>query len=118
MINLFKYHSSPQTLYAFNDRTKLVPEMAYEYARDVINGRWPEGESTIAKDPVFAFMYITHILKRKRWKKAEPAIMKDPYIAFMYARDIIEDRWKEAEPIIMNSIAASAYAHHFNIVDI
>ena len=31
---------------------------AYVYARDVIKGRFPEGEEVIAKDPEYANLYL------------------------------------------------------------
>jgi hypothetical protein len=49
---------------------------AYYYARDVIGGRWPEGE---------------------------PAIATSPYSAYYYARDVIGGRWPEGEPAIATS---------------
>ena len=58
-------------------------EDAYNYACDVIKGRWEEGESIIATDNEYAY-----------W----------------YARDVIESRWKEGELIIMFSDYASDYA--------
>ena len=34
---------------------------AFWYARDVINGRWPEAEATIASDPAWAFLYARNV---------------------------------------------------------
>jgi len=33
------------------------PKWAYAYTRDVINGRWPEGEKAIASSPYYAYEY-------------------------------------------------------------
>lgn len=77
MINLYKFHSNPDTLLEYNNRIKLIPELAYDYARNVIKSRWPEGEPTIMKDPYWAVMYAQHIIKG-RWPDAEPYIIKTP----------------------------------------
>jgi len=51
---------------------------AYDYARDIIQGRWPELEPIlIKKEPQWAYAY-----------------------AYNYADEVIKGRWKEAEPII------------------
>ena len=54
------------------------PEWAYLYARDVIGGRWPEGEAAIAKDPEWAYRYARYVV-RGRWPEGEEAIATDPY---------------------------------------
>ena len=54
----------------------MNPESVYMYAKDIVNGRVPELENVILKDPMWAYYY---------------------------ARDIIKGRWPEAESIIMNS---------------
>ena len=83
---------------------------AYIYARDVIKGRWPEAEPTIVQYPEFAFKYIHDVIKG-RWPEAEPTIMRNPLYACLYASEIIKGRWPEAEPTIMTDPrAASRYA--------
>ena len=49
----------------------MTPREAYNYAKDIIQGRWPEGEPT------------------------------DPGWSYCYARDTIQGRWPEGEPIIL-----------------
>jgi len=73
---------------------------AYEYAIEVIQGRWPEAEPIIMKDPRSAYSYAMHVIQG-RWAEAEPYIMNGPQLAYWYAREVIEGRWAEAEPIIM-----------------
>ncbi len=75
------------------------PINAFEYALNVIGGRWPEAEPVIMQDAYAACEYACNILKC-RWPEAEPVIMQKGYSAFCYARDIINDRWLEAEPYI------------------
>lgn len=89
------------------------PKQAYNYAKHVIKGRWPEAEPFILKDVIASFRYANGVLKC-RWPEAEPLIIKDPYLAYEYARDILakdkewtsqpghkNGRWPEAEPEIM-----------------
>jgi len=74
------------------------PGYAYDYAMDVIEGRWPEAEETISKS-LLACSYAIYIIKG-RWPEAEGTIANDPEAAYFYARDIIEDRWPEGEEAI------------------
>ena len=97
------------------DVKELTPYNLYRYARDVIQGRWPEAEPIIMKDPKCACWYACFVIKG-RWPEAEPTIMEGPHCARWYARDVIKGRWPEAEPIIMgNTYGWSDYCEHFGI---
>ena len=61
----------------------LDPWWAYEYAKDVIRGRWPEAEATIAKDPYSAYHYARDVIGG-RWPEGEAAIAKSPGYAKVY----------------------------------
>ncbi len=61
------------------------PQNAYEYARDVIDGRFPEGEKTIAKSAGYSYVYARDVLKG-RFREGEKAIAADQAHASMYAR--------------------------------
>ena len=54
------------------------PYWAYLYAKDVIKGRWPEGEPVIAREPVLACGYALCVIQG-RFPKGEPAIARDPH---------------------------------------
>jgi hypothetical protein len=111
-----------------------TPEQAYFYARDVVKGRCPELESTIAQNPYCAYIYAKEIIKGRfiegenaitedpnyiywyalnvvhgRFIEGERAIAKNAYWAFKYACDVIDGRFIEAE----ESIAASQYAKDY-----
>jgi hypothetical protein len=88
-----------KTLPEYRDAIKHDPGRAYLYARDVINGRWPEVESYI-KDSKYAYYYAVYVIKG-RWPEAEPYIIRDHEWAYLYARDVIKGRWLEAEQYIM-----------------
>jgi len=89
---------------------KSDTSLAFEYASSVAEGRWPEGEPAIAKDPAKAAAYARDVIKG-RWSEAEPVIIKDPITAIYYARDVIKGRWPEAElAIIKRPGIAHGYA--------
>lgn len=55
---------------------KKSPQYAYNYALDVIKGRWEEGEPIIMKNPSYACWYAEDVLKC-RWYDAEQHIKHD-----------------------------------------
>ena len=105
-MNLYALHTNPEQLEGYENRLR-VPELAYEYGRrhgfkdelvsvvakdtkyayqyafDVIRGRFPEGEAAIAKDPDWAYKYARGVIGG-RWPEGEAAIAKDPYWAVKY----------------------------------
>ena len=102
-------------------RTKAAmkdPESAYRYARDVIRGRWPEGEKVIASDPKSAYRYAMYVIGG-RWPEAEKVIASasDPYYAYLYAMYVIRGRWPEAEKVIASaSDPESAYEYARDVI--
>ena len=77
---------------------------------DVIKGRWPEAESTIAMDASKAYVYARDVIKG-RWPEAEPTIARHAQEAYLYARDVIKGRWPEGEKAISeNPHIAHMYA--------
>ncbi len=104
--DLFKYHAKPESLEHGSRREELnrkealkSPRTAFNYARDVIKGRWPEAEDIISKDPPHAFLYATYIIG-KRWLKGEKAISENSSWAYLYAHNIIKSRWPKGEKAI------------------
>jgi len=106
----------------------IDPKWAYEYAENIIKGRWKEAEPYIMKDPEQAAYYAMCIMERRwpeielsliqsgdlgvlynymelfigdRWPVAEPYIKKHSCLAYVYAKNIIHNRWIEAEPYIL-----------------
>lgn len=119
------------------DTVRKTANFAYKYAKDVIGGRWPEGEKAILLDWTIALQYANEILKERwpelerkivdhpsascsyaahiiggRWPEAEPYIMKDAFYALKYAEDVIKGRWPEAESLMLHDPGtAYHYAH-------
>ena len=75
------------------------PKTAYEYAENVIKGRWTEGEAVIASNPKYAYYYAKNVIKG-RWHEGEAVIASDPCYAYKYARDFIKGRWPKGEAAI------------------
>ena len=83
----------------------------FGYAKDVIKGRWPEGETVIASDPRWAYKYAKYVIKG-RWPEGEKAIASDPDWAYKYATEVIQGRWLEGEKAIAsNPMLAYQYAY-------
>jgi hypothetical protein len=93
---------------------KIIPILAYHYSKDVIKGRWPEGEEVIKKDPIWAYEYSLNIVKG-RWPEGEKAIKKNPGWAYYYSRNVIKGRWPEGEEVIKKD-PIWAYEYSLNIV--
>lgn len=91
------------------------PKWAYYYAYDIIQDSWPEGEAAIAEDAEWAYFYAKDVVYDE-WPKGEATIAKDPNWAYMYARDVIQDRWPEGEAAIARySDLAYQYAGEFDL---
>jgi hypothetical protein len=86
------------------------PEMAYQYAKNIIRGRWPEGEAAIKRDPFKAYYYAKDTLK-DRWPEAEKYIIRNDTAAGLYTFNVIHGPWPEAEEAIAkDSVYAILYA--------
>ena len=84
--------------------------LAYHYAKDVLNGPFPEGEPAIAKICYYSLEYATEVL-HGLFPAGEAAIAKHGTLAAFYAMQY-KGRWPEAEPAIANSERAYNYAKH------
>jgi hypothetical protein len=61
------------------------PHWAHHYARDVIEGRFPEGEAAIATVPALAYYYARDIIGG-RFPEGEAAIATDPLWTKLYLK--------------------------------
>lgn len=76
---------------ASRKRFSRYPSDSLLYARDVIRGRFPEGEKTILESG-------------------------DSWQAYWYARGVMKERWREAEEMIpLASSAARGYLKFFGL---
>lgn len=87
---------------------------SYWYARNVIRGRFIEGEAVVATHPHFAFEYANEIIKG-RWPDGEEAIVSDAKWSYYYAREVLRGRFLKGEAVILNSAYESTYCEDFGI---
>lgn len=71
-------------------------QKAYQYAKNILNKRWKEGEGAISSHSYYAYQYAKYVIK-DRWPEAEDSILEHPNSAYLYAKYILRRRWPEAE---------------------
>ena len=81
---------------------------SYYYALDVIQGRWPEGEKVIAQDAQYSYHYALNVIKG-RFPECEKAIAQNAEYSYYYAKDAIKGRWPEGESAIAKNSKYSYY---------
>ena len=59
------------------------PRFSYYYARNIIEGRFPEGEAAMATDSYCAYYYARDVIKG-RFPEGEEVIAKDPEYSKKY----------------------------------
>ena len=70
-----------------------TPKEVYFHARDVVQGRFAEGEELLAGSPVWAYLYSRYVL-RGRFKVSEAVIEKDGYYWSLYQEGVVENESK------------------------
>lgn len=96
-------HAASNGMDRFSEAEPLIlqkPECAYNYARQVLKCRWPEGEQIILAstksgnigDLHLAYEYVRDVIVGP-WPEAEEALMADAYYAVSYPK-LLE--WFEA----------------------
>lgn len=96
---------------------KLIAKYAvssYNYAKEILKGRFIEGEKAIATDPRYAYLYAIEILRGK-FPEGEKAIAIDLHYSYWYARDILKGRFIEGEEAIAAD-PCQAYEYAKNIL--
>lgn len=79
---------------------------SYQYAYQVLKGRFPKGEYAIATDNQFSFLYAKNVLGG-RFKTGEDTIAKRPHTALKYALYALKDRFATGEANISTDAAIS-----------
>jgi hypothetical protein len=74
-------------------------EWIYEYAKNVIRGRWPEAEGIISKSTEYSYYYARDVIGGP-FPKGEDAIAKDVQYSLLYATEILKGRFPKGEPTI------------------
>jgi hypothetical protein len=95
---------------SLEDAIKTSPQYTYNYALNVIKGRWIDGEDIIKTNSHYAYNYAACVIKN-RWIEGESIIKNSAEYAFHYAKHVIKGRWVEGEEAIKtNSVYAFDYA--------
>ena len=94
---------------------------SYEYAVNVIKGRFELAEQVIAKNPELAYDYAVNVIKGQ-FELGEPAMLEidDHYRAellYDYVTKYRHTRWHDAEFHILQSDYCDSYIKFFNIAD-
>ena len=93
-MDLYKYHSNPETLARYAEANDVVPERVYDIA---MSGKLnPRQEDTLAKSSEYSYMYARNVLRRP-WPKGEDAIAKSAEYAYNYAHLALGLPEKEAK---------------------
>jgi hypothetical protein len=82
-MNIYQFHTDPETLDLFNESLSKVPEIAFEHAKS-LGRRFPEGEAAIAKHAWWSYGYAIHVIK-ERFPAGEEAISYSGW-AYSYER--------------------------------
>lgn len=85
---------------------KEEAQAAYLHAKDVLKGRYPEGEDAIAKDAWYSIQYARNVLN-ERFEKGEDTISKSP-LSYTYAYEVVKGRFPQGE----DAIAKEAYTSY------
>jgi hypothetical protein len=138
-LNLYQYHSEPESLYGFDQATEHVPHVAWNhykgdveelkkrehvwarsaayshrYADDVLEERFPEGEPAIATSAKYSHWYADDVLE-ERFPEGEPAIAESAGYSYLYALSVLSGRFLEGEPAIRGSEYQEDYEQIFGI---
>ena len=138
-IDLYKFHSNPETLHGHDRADEIVPERiyniaksrkkltdkqedvlaknseyAYRYAQYILKKPWSKGEDVIAKDAEYAYYYAHDVLKMP-WPKGEATIAKDSQYAYYYALNVLKKPWPKGEDSIAKD-TEYAYEYARNIL--
>lgn len=88
-------------------------QYSYDYACDILQKRFPAGESAILQDPGLAYWYAVKVLE-KPWPEAEPIIATKTSYACHYALEVLKHKFPAAEhAIAQDPWFANQYAREF-----
>ena len=141
-LNLYKYHTNPETITGFDQAMDSVPSVAWEhykgnheelrkrehmwaksaehsywYALFVLKGeRFIKGEDAIATDALYSYRYANNVLKGERVEKFEDAIATSARHSYEYAFFSLNgERFIKGEDAIRGSEYQQAYEQEFGI---
>jgi hypothetical protein len=93
-MNLYKYHSKPETLDHYDKADEWVPTLAWDKYKDQ-PAELKKREKALAKNPKIAYFYALDVLK-KPFPAGEAAIAKSMW-SYNYAIDVLKLSHGEAK---------------------
>lgn len=96
------------------NKSALKPDLAVDYAANIIQGRFEQSEKIILKSPHWAMVYSADVLN-KRWQEAEGIILKSNNISiqWFYFTNVVKTKWLEAEPILFRYTEIEKKYHEY-----
>ena len=126
MLNIYKYHTHPESLPLYEKAMECIPdifwekyknnpkelkkregaiaqsaEYSYWYAADVLKERFEAGEEIIATNAQYSYWYALDVLKN-RFEAGEEIIATDAWCSYRYAADVLKERFEAGEESILN----------------
>jgi len=112
-MNLYKFHSNPERLIGYDLALEQVPELAWDRYIDNIE-ELKKKEYLWKQDAHYAYWYARDVIQG-RFPEGEAVIATSAYWAYWYARDIINGRFPEGEAsIATNAAYINSYTHLIN----
>ena len=95
-------------------RDDIIALLCFNYARDILEGRFELGEEAISKNQGYSLRYAHEVLEG-RFEIGEEAISNIGYYSYYYATHVLKGRFILGEPVIKNTIHRHKYEEQFNI---
>ena len=128
-LNLYKYHTNPETITGFDQVMNSVPDLAWEhivgtfededdYLDAIETGEIDleelrKREHVWAKSAEYSYLYAKNVLSGERFVKGEDAIATNAEYSYAYASYVLKGRFEKGEDAIATSALYSyAYAKH------
>ena len=127
MLNIYKYHTHPESLPLYEKAMECIPDLFWEkykdnpeelkkreraismsakysyfYALNVLKTRFEAGEKSIATDAWCSYRYASDVLNG-RFEAGEETIATDAWSSYFYARYLLKGRFEAGEKAILNS---------------
>ena len=101
MLNIYKYHTHPETLPLYEKAMECVPDCFWEeYQNNPEELKKREG--AIAMSAKYSYLYALDVLK-SRFEAGENIIATNYIYSFLYSRDVVKGRFEAGEEKILNS---------------
>jgi len=119
IINIYDYHSEPETLFGYSERFKIPKFAFYETRRRWGKKKYKENQQDLIKyfinDPMYAYLFTKGMIQ-KPYPPAEPGILKSSHYSTQYAIEILHGRFPEAEELIASD-PKTAYLYATRVIE-